>query len=87
MCKPTSDIASMRDLNLQQYPGAPCGDFSSYCNTSLKCQDYTTDLFSKLKAASTIHREECENVSFKCFRSTLRSNGLTVEENSGKEIM
>ena len=63
-CKPTSEIASMRDLNLQQYPGAPCDDFSGYCDRLLKCRDYTTDLISKLKAASTIHREECENGGF-----------------------
>ena len=58
------DIPKTAQLNLHQYPGAPCGDFSGYCDKNLKCHDHTTDFKSKLKAASTLLRDECENGDF-----------------------
>ena len=42
-CKPTADIKNMKDLELTQFPGAPCDNFNGYCDVFLKCRAVDAD--------------------------------------------
>ncbi|XP_020602075.1 disintegrin and metalloproteinase domain-containing protein 10-like [Orbicella faveolata] len=42
-CKPTADIDAMKELELKQFPGAPCDNFNGYCDVFLKCRAVDAD--------------------------------------------